>query len=110
MDRKRKVTLLFQNLLESSKKRKMIMEEELEDMCNGAEWDVDDEGVDETIGAVSYAAVEAVANGGRRPNIPRKPNTNRVQQKEVWTNGYRMWDEEQVKSRVRVNRESFEFC
>ena len=49
MDRKRKVTLLFQNLLESSKKRKMIMEEELEDMCNGAEWDVDDEGVDETI-------------------------------------------------------------
>ena len=85
------------------------MEEELEDMCNGAEWDVDDEGVDETIGAVSYAAVEAVANGGRRPNIPRKPNTNRVQQKEVWTNGYRMRDEEQLKSRVRVNRESFEF-
>ena len=25
------------------KKRKLIMEEEFEDMCNGAEWDVDDE-------------------------------------------------------------------
>ena len=60
------------------------------------------------IAAISHAA-EVVVQGGRRQDHPRKPNVDRTQQKEVWSNGYRVWDDDQFKSRVRINRESFEF-
>ena len=74
-------------------------------VVNSEDDEQDDIGV---IAAISHAA-EVVVKGGRRQDHPRKPNINRTQQKEVWSNGYRAWDDDQFKSRVRINRESFEF-
>ena len=84
----------------------MAEEENWDDLCNGAEGatSVDDEGDEEMIAALSHAAA-VVVKSGRRRNNPRKPNVDRRHQKEVWSNGYRTWDDEQLKSRVRVNRE-----
>ena len=46
------------------------------------------------LGAISYAAVLASSNnrGG-----PRRPAMNRVQQKEMWSDGYTNWDEGRFK-------------
>ena len=59
--------------------------------------------------AAIFHAAEVAVKGGRRQDHPRKPNIDRTQQKEVWSNGYRAWDDDQFKSRVRINRETFKF-
>ena len=66
----------------------------------------DDDEQDEigVIAAISHAA-EVVVKGGRRQDHLR----NQTRQKEVWSNGYRAWDDDQFKARVRINCESFEF-
>ena len=53
-----------------------------------------------------YAAVLSSTNnrGG-----PRGAPIDRRQQKEMWSLGYRTWNDEQFKSRVRVNRATFDF-
>ena len=66
---------------------------------------------DEDNDAVIAAFSQAAADVRRKPaagRIPKKPNVNRTAHKEVWSNGYVTWDEEEFKSRVRVHRKTFE--
>ena len=110
MDRKRKGALiLFQSLLEKSRKRRRLLEEEVDQMLSSLDEPQEENSHEEEgnmLGAISYAAVLAsTSNRGG----PRRPAIDRVQQKEMWSAGYVNWDESRFKARVRVNRETFNY-
>lgn len=108
MDRKRKA--VFLRLFENARKRRKAADEEIDRMIESLEDSDDDkyqeEDEDTMIGAISYASILAsTTNRGG----PRKKPVDRVQQKEMWSNGYVNWDEERFKARVRVTRDTFQF-
>ena len=93
MDRKRKA--VFLRLFENSRKRRKAADEEIDRMIESLEDSADDEYQEEDeenmIGAISYASI--LASSSNRGG-PRKKPVNRVQQKEMWSNGYVNWDDE----------------
>ena len=77
-------------------------------MCDGliSEEFTDDE--DDHKGVVGIISQAAAHLGCRKVNFPRKPNVNREQPKEIWSNGYVNWDDLEFKTGVRVHRDTLE--
>ena len=60
-------------------------------------------------GCVNYSSNRRGFNWGKETKSSREPNIDRVNQKEVWTDGYLTWNDAQFKSRVRITCATFEF-
>ena len=110
MDSKRSVAL-FDNLIRSSKKRRRKEDEEIDDLLLEIdnEVDQDDDDDDEFIFATLIPEAVSILNNGEKIRGPCKPNVERATEKESWTNGYRIWDDTQFKSRVRISRDTFRY-
>ena len=109
MDRERKVALLFQSLMNKSKKRTKKEADDFEDVLSTLDVsdDDDEENADSVlVGVVSHAALAAT---NKSCIGPRAAAIDRTQQKEMWSFGYSTWTDAQFKARVRVNRDTFNF-
>ena len=110
MERKRKAVFCVnavQNLLKKRKKREdEDFDELLESVENYGEKSYDEN--NSYVASILSNATAAVINNRKRKR-PRKPDIDRSYQKQFWDNGYANWDDEQFKSGLRINCETFEF-
>ena len=108
MDRKRKLgaLVLFNNLMQSSRKRQrkeMDDFDSLYDSLKEPDDVVDGENGDDIMGTIAYGMALATTMTNKRCG-PRGKPINRDQQKELWSSGYFAgnWDENALKARLRV--------
>ena len=110
MDRKRKATFLFQNLMQGAKKRTKTEEERFEELLTGSQNVGDDNNMDEdeaiVLGSAMQATLVTLTGKARKA---KGPNQDRSAAKEVWSKGYVSWDDAAFEARVRVNPTTFAF-
>ena len=113
MDRKRKLGafVLFNNLLQSSRKRQKKEMDDFDNLYDSLKEpdDVDDVEDGDIMGTIAYGT--ALATMSNKRCGPRGKPINRDQQKELWSSGYLAgnWDENAFKARLRVTKDTFEF-
>lgn len=107
MDRKIGCIAMMQNM---TRKRKRRENEDFYELLEETHH-VDDSESDDPIEYMTTVLSNtiAVVVDEKKRDGQRKPKIDRSHQKNFWTNGYVNWDEEEFKSRVRINRENFEF-
>ena len=113
MDRKRKLGafVLFNNLLQSSRKRQKKEMDDFDNLYDSLKEpdDVDDVEDGDIMGTIAHGT--ALATMSNKRCGPRGKPINRDQQKELWSSGYLAgnWDENAFKARLRVTKDTFEF-
>ena len=113
MDRKRKLGafVLFNNLLQSSRKRQKKEMDDFDNLYDSLKEpdDVDDVEDGDIMGTIAHGT--ALATMSNKRCGPRGKPINRDQQKELWSSGYLAgnWDENAFKAHLRVTKDTFEF-
>ena len=107
-------TIFLQNVLHNSRKRRKILDDEVEDYYQNIkrkrmleETALIEEESDFVAGVM--AGIEGVRNLKKDGNIGRRQNVDRNNAKNWWTNVYNNWDEIDFKNRFRITRETFHY-
>ena len=87
----------------NSRKRKLIQEELSDDELFFSSGNADEE---ESVGTVAQAILNVVQKPEKKPKMP---NRDRDQQKQLWTDGYQNWTDEEFKENLRIDRGTFQF-
>ena len=99
-------------MLTSSKRRRIHEEEEslteLEEIDQKNAFYEDENHTEKAMIANRAQSVEIIVKSRDKQRVVRETNVDRTQQKERWTNGYLLWSEEEINSRLRVHRKTFE--
>ena len=99
-------------MLTSSKRRRIHEEEEslteLEEIDQKNAFYEDENHTEKAMIANRAQSVEIIVKSRDKQRVVRETNVDRTQQKELWTNGYLLWSEEEINSRLRVHRKTFE--
>ena len=112
MDRKRIVDIFLRSMVTSSKRRRIHEEEEslteLEEIDQKNAFYEDENHTEKAMIANRAQSVEIIVKSRDKQRVVRETNVDRTQQKERCTNGYLLWSEEEINSRLRVHRKTFE--
>ena len=112
MDRKRIADIFLRSMLTSSKRRRIHEEEEslteLEEIDQKNAFYEDENHTEKAMIANRAQSVEIIVKSRDKQRVVRETNVDRTQQKERCTNGYLLWSEEEINSRLRVHRKAFE--